>query len=172
MVDSTTPVPVCTRPAAQGRTRAFTFAWVNRLTAAEYLQAFTEIGFRVRYLRRSVTDIDAAFYKRFEDKLGRYPALDLETDFLHVVVDKVAEVTEPPPVLVASRKIRGAGGCPGLAGVAAGAAVWARAGPAARTRAARVVRNRIEVSGGVVQRMVNRASMISQSADPAPILPF
>jgi hypothetical protein len=35
-----------------------------------------------------VIPIDVGFYQRFEDELGRYPALDLETDFATLVLEK------------------------------------------------------------------------------------
>lgn len=62
--------------------RPSTFAWVNKMTAAEYLQATAEVGLQIDDYRRSITEIDVEFYSRFEEKLGAYPALDLETDFL------------------------------------------------------------------------------------------
>jgi ubiquinone/menaquinone biosynthesis C-methylase UbiE len=65
-----------------------TFAWVNRLTAAEYVDACLEASLHVVDLRRHVTELDLPFYLRFEDKLGRYPALDLETDFLWLKLRK------------------------------------------------------------------------------------
>jgi SAM-dependent methyltransferase len=68
--------------------REATFAWVNRMTAAEYFDAFREVGLHVERYERSTTAIDLDFYRRFDDVLGRYPALDLETDFLMVVLRK------------------------------------------------------------------------------------
>lgn len=65
-----------------------TFAWVNRLTALEYLEAFASLGLHVVKLRRDTTPIDLDFYERFVDKLGGFPALDLETDFLWLVLKK------------------------------------------------------------------------------------
>jgi SAM-dependent methyltransferase len=65
-----------------------TFAWVNRLTAAEYMQACLATGLHVVKHERSTTPIDVPFYRRFADKLGRYPALDLETDFMLLVLKK------------------------------------------------------------------------------------
>jgi ubiquinone/menaquinone biosynthesis C-methylase UbiE len=68
--------------------RDSTFAWVNRLTAAEYMDALAEAGLHVADHRRHVTEIDLPFYLRFEEVLGRYPALDLETDFLWTALRK------------------------------------------------------------------------------------
>jgi hypothetical protein len=68
--------------------RKSTFAWVNHLTAAEYVEACGELGLHVDALRRSTTPIDVPLYARFEEKLGRYPALDLETDFLWLTLRK------------------------------------------------------------------------------------
>ena len=68
--------------------RDSTFAWVNRLTASEYMEASAAAGLHVvRYERRG-TPIDVPFYRRFVERLGAYPALDLETDFLILVLKK------------------------------------------------------------------------------------
>ena len=64
------------------------FAWVNHLTAAEYMDVCVEAGLHVVDHRRHVTEIDLPFYLRFEQMLGRYPALDLETDFLWLKLRK------------------------------------------------------------------------------------
>ena len=64
------------------------FAWVNRMTIGGYVQAVDEVGFRVVELKRRVIPIDVGFYQRFEEQLGRYPALDLETDFATLVLEK------------------------------------------------------------------------------------
>jgi len=68
--------------------RSGSFAWVNKLTAAEYLTAFGELGFEIAGHRLTKTPIDLRFYARFEEKLGRYPALDLEMDFLWLKLRK------------------------------------------------------------------------------------
>ena len=54
------------------------------------LQACGEIGFEITDVRRDATRLDdfIDFYLRVEDKLGRYPAYDLETDFLMLVLRK------------------------------------------------------------------------------------
>lgn len=64
------------------------FSWINRMTVAHYLQAVREIGFDVTRVGRSFAPIDVPFYLRFVDKLGRYAAMDLETDFLTLVLRK------------------------------------------------------------------------------------
>lgn len=64
------------------------FAWVNRMTIGGYVQAVEELGFRIVEMKRRVVPIDVGFYQRFEDPLGRYPALDLETDFATLVLEK------------------------------------------------------------------------------------
>jgi SAM-dependent methyltransferase len=81
--------------------RGARFAWVNRLTLAEYVAAAEEIGFGFRRLKRRVTEIDVPLYLRFEALLGRYPALDLETDFATLVLERPAEgePPSPPPTL-------------------------------------------------------------------------
>lgn len=67
------------------------FAWVNHMTLAEYLAVAAELGLEVEHCRRRVAPIDVAFYRRFEAKLGRYPALDLETDFATLVLRRPPE---------------------------------------------------------------------------------
>jgi SAM-dependent methyltransferase len=64
------------------------FAWVNRMTIGGYVQTVDEVGFRIIDVKRRVVPIDVGFYQRFEDELGRYPALDLETDFATLVLEK------------------------------------------------------------------------------------
>jgi SAM-dependent methyltransferase len=64
------------------------FAWVNRMTIGGYVQTVEELGFRIIEVKRRVIPIDVGFYQRFEDPLGRYPALDLETDFATLVLEK------------------------------------------------------------------------------------
>lgn len=59
-------------------------AWVNRLSAAEYLAYFAALGFSVIDCSYSTLKWDDAFYRRFEDVLGRYPRADLERDFINV----------------------------------------------------------------------------------------
>lgn len=77
------------------------FAWVNRMTAANYVQLCAELGFEITELRRHNVKIEEylPFYAQFEDKLGRYPALDLETDFMTLVVRKLDEPTGVVPSL-------------------------------------------------------------------------
>jgi SAM-dependent methyltransferase len=78
-----------------------TFAWVNRMTAADYVQTCAEVGLEITAVNRRATKIDdhIEFYLRFEDKLGRYPAYDLETDFLMLVVRKSPGPVERVPHL-------------------------------------------------------------------------
>ncbi len=64
------------------------FSWVNRMTVAEYLLVFQEAGFEILDLIRRVMPIDIPFYIRFEDILGRYSALDLESDFATFILRK------------------------------------------------------------------------------------
>ena len=66
-------------------------SWVNRLTWAEYENHFERIGFRIRALRFTESDLDEAFYERFEGILGRYPRWDLTKDFFQVVLEKPAD---------------------------------------------------------------------------------
>ncbi len=75
------------------------FAWVNRMTAAHYTQVCAELGFEITTVHRHIVKLEEHldFYLRFEDKLGRYPALDLETDFLTIVLKKLSEPDDRVP---------------------------------------------------------------------------
>lgn len=77
-----------------GRRRAF--SWVNKLTAAEYCLVSREAGFSTTKVDLHCAPIDVEFYCRFEDVLGRYPALDLETDFMTLVLTKQDLPGDPP----------------------------------------------------------------------------
>lgn len=66
------------------------FGWVNRLAWHHYRFYFDQIGFRVRHVKFDRTPIDEAFYRRFEEHLGKYPRWDLQTDFFLVVLEKPA----------------------------------------------------------------------------------
>ena len=70
-------------------------SWVNRLTWAEYENHFRRLGFRIRALQFTETDLDESFYRRFESVLGRYPRWDLTRDFFQVVLEKRVESTAP-----------------------------------------------------------------------------
>ncbi len=63
-------------------------SWVNRLTWAEYENHFRRLGFRIKALRFTETDLDEDFYRRFEGILGRYPRWDLTKDFFQVILEK------------------------------------------------------------------------------------
>lgn len=79
---------VCTEFYERHHGRSQTFSWVNHLTAGQYMDAFFEAGLHVDRYDRRTTPIDLPFYLRFEARLGAYPALDLETDFLVVKLRK------------------------------------------------------------------------------------
>ncbi len=64
------------------------FSWVNRMTVAHYVQVARDLGFEITLARRRITRIDVPFYLRFVNQLGRYAALDLETDFQTLVLRK------------------------------------------------------------------------------------
>lgn len=73
------------------------FSWVNKMTVAHYVHAAREVGFEITLARRRVVPIDIPFYLRFIEKLGRFVALDLETDFLTLVLSKTqVDLTKPP----------------------------------------------------------------------------
>lgn len=82
-------------------TGARKFAWVNYMTAATYLQTCAELGFEITLVRRHAAQLERflPFYVRFEEKLGRYPALDLETDFLTLVLRKQNDPIDRAPRL-------------------------------------------------------------------------
>ncbi len=86
------------RHHAQLQTR---FYWINRMTVAHYLHVCREVGFDLLDVRRKTSPIDVPFYLRFEDKLGRYQALDLESDFLILVLGKGTGTTEQTEAAVA-----------------------------------------------------------------------
>ncbi|MGH7819839.1 MAG: class I SAM-dependent methyltransferase, partial [Candidatus Binatia bacterium] len=70
------------------------WAWVNRLTWDEYVRCFGALGFAVRMARFDRRPLDEAFYRRFEDVLGRYPVWDLTTEYFTVVLQKPGK-TDP-----------------------------------------------------------------------------
>jgi len=88
---------VCGTYYREHHARDLTFSWVNKLTIAEYALASIEIGLEIRHAALDRVPIDADFYQRFEDKLGRYPALDLETTFLTMVLDKTTTPSRVVP---------------------------------------------------------------------------
>jgi SAM-dependent methyltransferase len=61
-------------------------AWVNKLTAEQYIAYFDEIGLSPETLSYRTTKIDEAFYKRFEAQFSKYPRRDLEREYLNVVL--------------------------------------------------------------------------------------
>jgi SAM-dependent methyltransferase len=75
--------------------------WINRMTVAEYAQACVETGYEIAELRRHTVELEQLIpiYKRFRRTLSRYPALDLETDALTLVLRKVSEPVERMPRL-------------------------------------------------------------------------
>lgn len=75
--------------------------WMNRMTVAEYAQACVEIGYEITALRRHTVELEPLLplYKRFKQTLSRYPALDLETEALTLVLRKASEPVERVPPL-------------------------------------------------------------------------
>jgi cyclopropane fatty-acyl-phospholipid synthase-like methyltransferase len=69
-------------------------AWVNKLTAAQYLFYFDQLDLVPEQLWYSPDAFDQDFYDRFEAVLGRYPKWDLSHDFIHAVL--VHRETAPP----------------------------------------------------------------------------
>jgi hypothetical protein len=61
---------------------------VDRLTWAESDRAIARVGFRMESLDFSGSEFADAFYRRFEDILGRYPRWDLTRDFIRMVLRK------------------------------------------------------------------------------------
>jgi 2-polyprenyl-3-methyl-5-hydroxy-6-metoxy-1,4-benzoquinol methylase len=73
------------------------FAWVNKMTISEYINASVEIGFNIEHVDLIQSPIDAKFYLRFESELGKYPALDLSTPFMKLILKKP---TSPGPGVI------------------------------------------------------------------------
>jgi 2-polyprenyl-3-methyl-5-hydroxy-6-metoxy-1,4-benzoquinol methylase len=63
-----------------------TFAWVNKITYAQYLTYFDRIGFEQSKVWLSPSTFDAEFYARFEEVLSAYPIFDLSHDFVYAVL--------------------------------------------------------------------------------------
>ena len=61
---------------------------MNKLVAAEYEAYFRLLGFTIDFIDFTMRPFDEPFYARFEDKLGRYPRLDLQRDFITAVVTR------------------------------------------------------------------------------------
>lgn len=61
-------------------------AWVNKLTYAQYLRYFELLGFDIERVWTTGCQFDEDFYRRFEDRLSRYPRFDLARDFIYAVV--------------------------------------------------------------------------------------
>jgi SAM-dependent methyltransferase len=64
------------------------FSWVNKLTYAQYLLYFYQIGFRQRRVWLTPDRFDAEFYARFEEKLSPYPIFDLSHDFIYAILER------------------------------------------------------------------------------------
>lgn len=69
----------------------------NKLTYAEYKEYFKLLGYKItdEYLKFRPLDVD--FYKRFEDKLGLYPAYDLTLDYFAVMLENNDDIGEMKP---------------------------------------------------------------------------
>jgi len=65
--------------------------WVNKMTWEQYRAEIERIGFRIRRERLRETPLDEPFYRRFQERLGRYPLADLRRDFFEVVLERPAE---------------------------------------------------------------------------------
>jgi SAM-dependent methyltransferase len=65
--------------------------WVNKLTWEQYRHEIDRIGFTIRRERLRTTPIDEPFLRRFADRLGRYPRVDLERDFFEVILERKPE---------------------------------------------------------------------------------
>ncbi len=72
-----------------------TAAWVNKLTVAHYELYLRQLDFEVVREWTTGTPIDEEFYRRFIDKLGRYPRFDLENNFIYMVLAR-KQTPEPP----------------------------------------------------------------------------
>jgi 2-polyprenyl-3-methyl-5-hydroxy-6-metoxy-1,4-benzoquinol methylase len=63
-------------------------SWLNKLTYAQYLLYFEQIGFKVKEEFLKDRELDQEFYRRFEEKLSAYPLFDLTLDFFDVALKK------------------------------------------------------------------------------------
>jgi 2-polyprenyl-3-methyl-5-hydroxy-6-metoxy-1,4-benzoquinol methylase len=61
-------------------------AWLNKLTFAQYLLYFEQLGLDVQQRWLATRPIDEAFYARFERQLAAYPRFDLGLDFFAFVL--------------------------------------------------------------------------------------
>lgn len=84
---------------------ARTYSWVNKLTAASYVNIVHSVGFDAKAVDIAVTPIDTYIYGRFMDKLGRYPAFDLESDFMTMVLRKTGSQSSVWPLDYAGRQV-------------------------------------------------------------------
>lgn len=82
---------VCKAYYEKHHNKRLRFSWVNKLTAATYAILARDAGFETTLVELSKTPIDISLYQRFEDRLGRYPALDLESDFMTMVLKKTEQ---------------------------------------------------------------------------------
>lgn len=83
------------------------FSWVNKMTISEYLTSSVDAGFEIEYVDLIQSPIDCKFYLRFEEKLGKYPALDLSTPFMKMILRKPDSVPSgyiPSPGYCAAQK--------------------------------------------------------------------
>lgn len=65
-----------------------TYSWANKLTHAQYLLYFDQIGFAQKRVWRSLARFDKPFYERFSDELSRYPIFDLSYDFIYAILER------------------------------------------------------------------------------------
>lgn len=63
-------------------------SWLNKLTYAQYLLYFKQIGFKLKKEWLKDRELDQEFYQRFEEKLSVYPLFDLTHDFFNVALEK------------------------------------------------------------------------------------
>jgi 2-polyprenyl-3-methyl-5-hydroxy-6-metoxy-1,4-benzoquinol methylase len=63
-------------------------SWLNKLTYAQYLLYFKQIGFKLKKEWLKDRELDQEFYQRFEEKLSAYPLFDLTHDFFNVALKK------------------------------------------------------------------------------------
>lgn len=84
-----------------------TFSWVNKLTFAQYEEYFRRIGFERHKVWRTPSTFDEDFYRRFEDRLSRYPRSDLAHDFVFAVLERPAASDDGPAGGDPSAALRG-----------------------------------------------------------------
>lgn len=71
---------------------------VNKVTYGTYKEYFRLLGFTIQDEKLRFRPLDVEFYKRFEDKLGRYPIFDLTLDSFALILKNDGKVEDSAPL--------------------------------------------------------------------------